>query len=320
MAVRRLSRFTLASRNPLNNSRGFSIERDLSLLVFFDARMNPKQTTAAFLLLLAAVLDGAAQQKLWSGNIEITESPDAYSVRIQSPDAAALQARLSGNTLVVESGKLPGGARHTQRIELPEAARNGALQTTPGINELVVGVPKRAPGSPAATPPSNLADVTNVARQLLDASGLLGGEGQDSAGAVRDKVMDQMAALSRQMDSFANDPAFDSGDLFTSMLSQVAPPAAPDPVKAFELQELPESYVLSAPVPEAMAKNISVNVDNDRFVTISARNDSSSGAANSQGARSSTSTRAMTLPGPVHADRLSMDYQNGKVFITLPKK
>jgi HSP20 family molecular chaperone IbpA len=282
--------------------------------------MNPKRTAAFFLILSTALLDAAAQQKLWSGNIEITESPDAYSVRIQSPDAAALQARLSGNTLVVESGNLPGGARHTQRIELPEAARNAALQTTPGINELVVGVPKRAPGSPAATPPSNLADVTGVARQLLDASGLLGGDRQDSAEAFRDKVLDQMAALSRQMDSLANDSGATGGNLFSSMLSQVVPPAAPDPVKAFELQELPDSYVLSAPVPEDQAKNISVNVDNDRFVTITARNDSSLSASNAQSAQSSTSTRAMTLPGPVHADRLAMDYKNGKVFITLPKK
>ncbi|MFM8365772.1 MAG: Hsp20/alpha crystallin family protein [Verrucomicrobiota bacterium] len=282
--------------------------------------MNPKRTAAFFLILSTALLDAAAQQKLWSGNIEITESPDAYSVRIQSPDAAALQARLSGNTLVVESGNLPGGARHTQRIELPEASRNAALQTTPGINELVVGVPKRAPGSPAPTPPSNLADVTGVARQLLDASGLLGGDRQDSAEAFRDKVLDQMAALSRQMDSLANDSGATGGDLFSSMLSQVVPPAAPDPVKAFELQELPDSYVLSAPVPEDQAKNISVNVDNDRFVTITARNDSSLSASNAQAAQSSTSTRAMTLPGPVHADRLAMDYKNGKVFITLPKK
>jgi len=282
--------------------------------------MNLKRIVVVCVLNLPLLLECAAEQNLWSGKIEITESPDAYSVRIESPDASALQARLSGNTLVIQSGDLPGGARHTQRIELPEAARNMALQTSPGINELVVGVAKRAPGSPAAPPPSNLADVTNVARQLLDASGLLGGEGRDSAGAVRDKVMDQMAALSRQMDSFANDPAFDSGDLFSSMLSQVAPPAAPDPVKAFELQELPGSYVLSAPVPEDMAKNISVNVDNDRFVTITSRHDSSSNASNAQAARSSTSTRAMTLPGPVQADRLSMDYKNGKVFITLPKK
>ena len=282
--------------------------------------MNSKTTAAFFLLSIVAMLDSTAQQKLWSGNIEITENPDAYSVRIQSPDASALEARLSGNTLVIQSGNLPGGARHTQRIELPEAARNAAPQTSPGINELVVSVPKRAPGSPAATPPSNLADVTGVARQLLDASGLLGADRQDSAQAFRDKVLDQMANLSRQMDSLANDPGFDGGDLFSSMLSQVAPPAAPDPVKAFELQELPDSYVLSATVPEDHAKNISVNVDNDRFVTITARHDSSSSAPNAQAARSSTSTRAMTLPGPVQADRLAMDYKNGKVFITLPKK
>lgn len=281
--------------------------------------MKPNRFAVFILMALPAILDCAAQQKLWSGNIEITEDSDAYSVRVQSHDASVLDTRLAGNTLVIESGNLPGGARHTQRIELPEAARNAVPQKNPGIDELVITVPKRAPGTAAASPPSNLADVTDVARQLLDASGLLGGDEGGSAGAVRDKVLDQMAALSRQMDNFANDPGA-GGDFFSSMLSKVAPPVAPDPVRAFELQELPDSYVLSAPIPEDMAKNISVNVDNDRFLTITARHEASLSGQSAQAASSSTSTRAMTLPGPVHADRLTMDYRNGKVFVTLPKK
>ena len=283
-------------------------------------QMNPKLFSAVFFLLLSVIIDSHAQEKIWTGNIDISETPEAYTVRVQSPVASMIEARLAGSTLTIESGKLPGGARHTQRIELPEAARNATLQTIPGIDEFVVQVPKRAHGSPAATPPSNLADVTDVARQLLDASGLLGEQGAESGGAIRDKVLDQMAALSRQMDNFADDPGTGAGDLFSTMLSRVAPTAVPDPVKAFELQELPDSYVLSAPIPEDQAKNISVNVDNDRFLTITARNEASSSGANAQAAQSSTSTRAMTLPGPVHADRLSMDYRNGKVFVTLPKK
>lgn len=281
--------------------------------------MNPIRFAAILLLSLPAVFDCRAGQKLWSGNVEITEEPDAYIVRVRSMDAPVLDTRLAGNILVIESGNLPGGARHTQRIELPEAAPNTVPRKTPGFDELVVTVPKRAPGSPAASPASNLADVTETARRLLDASGLLEGGGGDSAGAVRDKVMEQMAALSRRMDDFANDPGA-GGDLFSSLLSQVAPPAASDPVQAFELRELPDSYVLSAPIPEDMAKNISVKVENDRFLAITARLAENPNGPDAQAARSSTSTRAMTLPGPVQADRLSMDYRNGKVFVTLPKK
>ena len=270
-----------------------------------------------FLALAAAHARG--NETLWSGNTEISEDANSYTVRIHARDASALDVRLTGNTLAITSPNLVGGARHSQRIDLPLAARNAAPRITPGAGELTVGVPKRAPGSPAATPEPNLADVTNMARQLLDASGLLGEQGQDSANAIRGKVLDQMAVMSRQMDQLADDPAA-GGDLFSAVLSQFAPKTAADSATSFDLQELPDRFLLTAAIPEEQAKNISVNVDNDRFVTITTRREAASAAPGVLAGESSTSTQAMPLPSAVQGDRLAMDYKDGKVVISLPKK
>jgi len=281
----------------------------------------PALAAAAALL---ATTPSRASEKLWSGGIEISESPDSYTVRIATRGAASLDVRKTGTTLSIGSGQLPGGARHTQRIELPLASAAANPQTTYGSDDLTITVAKRAPGSnePPAAP--NLSNVTDLARGLLGASGLLGngtgiGNGADPT-ALRDQVMDQMAALSRQMDQFADSPNPGGGDLFGSLLSQFAQPAPPDPVRAFDLQELPDRYILSAAIPEGQAKNISVNVDNDRFLTITARHEAPTQTPGATGTQSSSSTRAMTLPGPVRGDLLSMDYKDGKATVTLPKK
>lgn len=268
-------------------------------------------------LLFISLINARAEGNLWSGRIDLSEDANSYTVRVQARNASALEVRLVGNTLSIASGDLSSGARHTQRIDLPLAESNSTPQTSIVSDELTVTITKRPPGSPASPSAPNLADVTDVARQLLNASGLLGGQGQDSAEAVRGKVIDQMAALSRQMDQLADDPA-GGGDLFGAMMSRFA--STPNSTPSFELQELPDRYVLSAPVPREQVKNISVNVDNERFVTITIRNESTTTAPGVTGAQASTSTRAMTLPGPAHADRLAMDYKDGNFVITLPKK
>lgn len=283
--------------------------------------MKTLRLLAAVALPLTLAPHSHASEKLWTGGIEISESPDSYTVKIAARDAANLDVRKTGTTLVIGSGMLPGGARHTQRIELPQASQSASPQTTYGSDDLTVTVPKRTPGSPDPAPTPSLSNVTDLARELLGASGLLGGEPQQQdANPLRDQVMDQMAALSRKMDQFAADPASTGNDLFGSLLSQFAAPQVPDPARAFDLQEFPDRYILSAPLPEEQAKNISVNVDNDRFLTITARHESPTQTPGATGSQTSTSTRAMTLPGPVRGDLLSMDYKDGKVTVTLPKK
>lgn len=271
---------------------------------------------ASFLLAGATV---HATDKLWTGSIDISENENSYTVRIVAQDAAALDVRKTGTTLVVASGLLPGGARHTQRIELPLASQDAAPQTSISTGELAVTIPKRAPGSsaPAATP--NLAGITDLARQFLGSPDPIA-PGKDSSDPLRDQVMDQMAALSRQFDRLADNPGAASEDLFGSLLSQFATPAAPATRPAFDLQELPDRYILTAPVPEEQAKNIGVNVDDERFLTITSRREASTKSPGQTGSASSTSTTAMSLPGPVQADRISMDYKDGKISVTLPKK
>ena len=90
-------------------------------------------------------------------------------------------------------------------------------------------------------------------------------------------------------------------------------------VRGFELREEPDRYVLVSKIPEAQAKNVSVNVENDRFVTITTKQDKSSQAGGLSAFSASSSTQSMTLPGPVKVERMTMDYKNGQLEVTLPK-
>ena len=87
----------------------------------------------------------------------------------------------------------------------------------------------------------------------------------------------------------------------------------------FELREEADRYVLVSKIPEAQAKNVSVNVDNDRFVTITTKQDKSSQTGGLSAFSASSSTQSITLPGPVKVERMTMDYKNGQLEVTLPK-
>ena len=87
----------------------------------------------------------------------------------------------------------------------------------------------------------------------------------------------------------------------------------------FELREEADRYVLVSKIPEAQAKNVSVKVDNDRFVTITTKQDKSSQGGGLSAFSASSSTQSMTLPGPVKVERMTMDYKNGQLEVTLPK-
>jgi HSP20 family molecular chaperone IbpA len=87
----------------------------------------------------------------------------------------------------------------------------------------------------------------------------------------------------------------------------------------FELREEADRYVLVSKIPETQAKNVSVNVDNDRFVTITTKQDKSAQTGGLSAFSASSSTQSITLPGPVKVERMTMDYKNGQLEVTLPK-
>ena len=90
-----------------------------------------------------------------------------------------------------------------------------------------------------------------------------------------------------------------------------------------DLQDKDDSYVARMDVPGADKNNLSVNLE-DRVLTVSGQiSESSEKKDGDQVLRKERRTgsfkRSVTLPGPVVADKLDAQYENGVLTITIPK-
>ena len=90
-----------------------------------------------------------------------------------------------------------------------------------------------------------------------------------------------------------------------------------------DLQDKGDSYVARMDVPGADKDNVSINLE-DRVLTVSGQIDESSEKKDGDHVlrkerRSGSFKRSVTLPGPVVADKLDAQYDNGVLTVTIPK-
>lgn len=266
-----------------------------------------KKRSASILAFAIAVLSLEAAPVL-NSSLSLTESASAYTVKIGVPEKTPVNVRLAGRRLLLETDAGDNAPRHDQSLHLPAALPDAPLGIQRDSGELVITIPKGGPAPSSVSAP----DPFGAAFR-----------GVDDFDAMRSDMLKQAAALMNQFNQTAKSPTGGTSgiDMLQSLLGQsgLAGVIGGGGVGGFELRDEPDRYVLVSKIPEAQAKNVSVTVDNERFVTITVKQDKSSQAGGLSAFSASSSTQSMTLPGPVQADRMTMDYKNGQLEVTLPK-
>ena len=244
-------------------------------------------------------------KSILNSSVDVQEDALAYSVRVGVPETTDVNVRLAGSTLILDSGASESDIRYEQRISLPKAQADAALGIKRNAGQLVISIPK---GDPAPPP----GGVTLPSRIPIDA-------GFD---ALRDQVLSQAANMLQQMNQ-ENAPAGGAApvqDLFGSILGSIAPQLQGKTASSgFKVEDRGDAYLLTSVLPEEQARNVSVNVDNERAVTITSKHEKQSAAGGATAFSSGSSTQSMTLPGPVRGEELKMEYKNGRLEIVLPK-
>jgi HSP20 family molecular chaperone IbpA len=250
--------------------------------------------------------DSQSQKSILNSSVDVQEDASAYSVRVGVPETTDVNVRLADSTLILDSGAMESGIRYEQRISLPRAQADAALGIKRTAGQLVISIPK---GEPAPA----LGGMALPSRIPMDA-------GFD---ALRDQVLSQAANMLQQMNQ-EDAPASGGApaqDLFGSILGSIAPQLQGKTASSgFKVEDRGDAYLLTSVLPEEQARNVSVNVDNERAVSITSKHVTQSAAGSATAFSSGSSTQSMTLPGPVRGEELKMEYKNGRLEIVLPKK
>lgn len=243
------------------------------------------------LVCAAAVALGATAHGAGSGttSVNVSEDAGAYTVEVRGPDLDATSVRWTGGRLEI---RREGGSRASQQIEMPEAGPGAALTLRRAGDALVVRVEKGG-DTTASTATRQPGDV--LRDQMLSQFATMGTHVA--------KMMDQ--ALAEQgLDGFFEE----SGLLPKSQ-----------PASRFELKDAGRTFVLTAPMTEEEAKTVKIAVENDQLLKITSKSESQSGGPATAMFQSASATQAVTLPQPVKADEVSMNYKDGKLEIVIPK-
>lgn len=254
----------------------------------------------------AIATDSQPQKSPLNSGMDVQEDATTYSVRLTVPETTDVNVRLAGSTLILDSGASGNGIRHEQRVTLPQARPDAALGIKRAGGQLVISIPKGEPRAAGA--------IQNLPSSIsLDA-------GFD---ALRDQVLSQAAGMLQEMNKEENSAggATPAQDLFGSLLGSIAPQLKTGPTASrFQIEDRGDAYLLTSTLPEEQARNVSVNVDNERSITITSKHEKQSASGGATAFSSGSSTQSMTLPGPVRGEELKMDYKNGRLEILLPKK
>lgn len=292
------------------------MNKDADKLSFFEQsqiKNMTKRTLLAAQLALAlffATNTGATdiasktQVPVLNSSIDVREDDSAYSVQVGVPETTDVNVRLAGSTLILDSGATESGIRHEQRLSLPRAQANAALGIRRSEGKLIISIPK---GEPAPA---------------LGGMGLPSGS-PTGAGfdTLRDQVLSQAATMLQQMNQADSPAGGSTQDLFGSLLGSIAPQLQTKVAgSGFKIEDRGDAYLLTSTLPEEQARHVSVNVDNERAVTITSKHEKQSAVGGASSYSSGSSTQSMTLPGPVRGEELKMEYRNGRLEIVLPKK
>lgn len=237
----------------------------------------------------------SGDKSAYSASIDVREQSDHYTVRIHLPDRdlSKVKVTMDGNHL-----KIVGEGGYEQSLVL----RNAAAAAVPRVERLgqtlVITVPRGtepAIGS-AKSGPSLLAPTETE---------------QD--------VLTRMDNMRREMDRVFEDAFKD----FRLRLDGKSYFDQPQFGSSIDLQDENDRYVVRAYLPGRDVEKIDVKVMND-VLTIQARAEhrekKDAEAAKAESFTMSSYSQSLTLPGPVHPDKVEVERKDGLLVISLPKK
>ena len=252
----------------------------------------------------ATDIDSKTQIPILNSSMDVREDDLTYSVQVGVPETTDVNVRLAGSTLILDSGATESGIRHEQRLSLPRAQANAALGIRRSEGKLIISIPK---GEPAPA---------------LGGMGLPSGSPMGAGfDTLRDQVLSQAANMLQQMNQADSPAGGPTQDFFGSLLGSIAPQLQTKVAgSGFKIEDRGDAYLLTSTLTEEQARHVSVNVDNERAVTITSKHEKQSASGGASSYSSGSSTQSMTLPGPVRGEELKMEYRNGRLEIVLPKK
>jgi HSP20 family molecular chaperone IbpA len=252
---------------------------------------------------VATAADPATATKaLQTGNVEISEDASNYTITIANSSAQRTGIRTEGQTLRLTSQDPGTGVRMEQSLSLPQSDPSQSVQMSQDKDKLVLTVPKLGTSSPS----------TASTRQLQ-------ARPSQPALSPAPRDVDSMAAtferMQRQMAQMMNQAMAGFDDNGPTLGMPTMPSLAGFGGASVDIKDMGKSYVVRAKVPGSAAQNVSVSVDNERVLKISAK-DESSGSNRYQMANFS---QVFTLPGPVDSSKMKVENENDSLVITLPK-
>jgi HSP20 family protein len=240
-----------------------------------------------------------SQSALSTASVDLREQQDSYTVRLNLPnrDMNKVEINLSGDTLHIVAPAEGKVGRYEQDIHLDGVAANAAphIERKAEDNLIIVTVPKSRDLATTTPTPS-------PSRELWDTWD-------------RD-VLERIDGMRREMDRIFNEAfsEFRSQPDFREFFDQ------PRFDSSFDLQEEKDKYVVRAYLPERDMNNVNVTVEG-QVLKLDAkaentRNEEKDGVLFSN---KSEYSQVLTLPGPVQADKMTVDRKENMLVVTLPK-
>ncbi|MBA3963572.1 MAG: Hsp20 family protein [Chthoniobacterales bacterium] len=246
-------------------------------------------------------LRGESKNKaIATASVDLREDKDTYTIRLNLPDRdlEKVEIKLEGDTLhiVAPAGDKAGRYEQTLALANVDSAAKPKIERRQKDDLVVVTVPKHL-------------SVTEASPTIPDPS-LLPLSDWDS------DILARMEKMRREMDrvfddSWRNFPLTPEAKGFFD---------APRFGSKVDLQTEGDNYVVRAYLPERDMKNVNVTVDG-QTLKIEAKSEDTTrkegeGATMTHKAEYS---QLLTLPGPVHADKMKVDKKEGMLVVTLPK-
>jgi HSP20 family molecular chaperone IbpA len=235
-----------------------------------------------------------------AASVDLREQQDSYTLRLHLPnrDLDKVQIDLSGDTLRIVAPPEAKAARYEQIIQLDNltAGITPQIERKPEDGLIVVTIPKSSGEAVATTPPSS-----PPANRWDDWD--------------RD-VLEQMNRLREEMDrifgqafsEFRNRPEFK--EFFDQ--AQFG--------SSFDVQEESDKYVVRAYLPDRDINNVNVSVEGDVLKLEAQGEDTRQEEGDgSFFSRKAQYSQVLSLPGPVQADKMTVERKENMLIVTLPK-
>jgi HSP20 family molecular chaperone IbpA len=235
-----------------------------------------------------------------AASVDLREQRDSYTLRLHLPnrDLDKVQIELSGDTLRIVAPPEGKAARYEQSIQLDNLTTGTMPQVErqPKDNLIVVTIPKSSGQTATTTPPAS----PSVSRW----------DDWDH------DVLEQMNRLREEMDrifgqafsEFRNRPEFK--EFFDQ--AQFG--------SSFDLQEESDKYVVRAYLPDWDINNVNVSVEGDVLKLEAQGEDTRQEEGNgSFSSRKAQYSQVLSLPGPVQADKMTVERKENMLIVTLPK-